>query len=41
MQEGTSETSSLADQSSCEVEEGEDGSADMVLKKGGDGGVGR
>ena len=41
MQEETSGNSRRADQSSCEVEEGEDGSADMVLKKGGDGGVGR
>ena len=41
MQEGTSETSSRADQSSCEVENGEDGGADMVLERGGDGGADR
>ena len=41
MQEETSGNSRRADQSSCVVEEGEDGGADIVLERGGDGGAGR
>jgi len=41
MQEETSGNSRRADQYASVVEEGEDGDADMVLERGGDGGAGR